>query len=253
VYVCIHECEARKNYSTTSPNKFTAYKTIASLPCTVSCPGKGCYFRFHHSGTRHSNPISVRVLLICKSWTNWGTVIEVNACRYVRMFVCISPAASLSVLLHDTVAGLEDIGILGQLHTYIHTYIHRVLVSGGTNRLPWHHIHLPLSSRTRPCLAIRISHVNAARRSANLTYTYIHIHIPADRNDYSPQVLMGMDHVTSMYMYIKIDMCMYVRMYVCIYICVWKYLFGIVLKDIRMLLVHVCLYVCMYVCKIVYI
>ena len=174
------------NYSTTSPNKFTAYKTIASLPCTVSCPGKGCYFRFHHSGTRHSNPISVRVLLICKSWTNWGSVIEVNVCRYVRMFACMSPAASLSVLLHDTVAGLEDIGILGQLHTYIHTYIHRVLVSGGTNRLPWHHIHLPLSSRTRPCLAIRISHVNAARRSANLTYTYIHIHIPADRNDYSP-------------------------------------------------------------------
>ena len=44
------------------------------------------------------------------------------------MFVCMSPAASLSVLLHDTVAGLEDIGILGQLHTYIHTYIGCLLV-----------------------------------------------------------------------------------------------------------------------------
>ena len=123
------------NYSTTSPNKFTAYKTIASLPCAVSCPGKGCYFRFHHSGTRHSNPIiSVRVLFICKSWTNWGTVIEVNVCRYVRVFVCMSPAAaSLSVLLHDTVAGLEDIGILGQLHTYIHTYIGCLLVEEPTD------------------------------------------------------------------------------------------------------------------------
>ena len=61
------------------------------------------------------------------------------------------------------------------------TYIHRVLVSGGINRFPWHHIHLPLSFRTRPCLATRNSHVNAARRSANLTYTYIiHTHIHAD-------------------------------------------------------------------------
>ena len=39
----------------------------------------------------------------------------------------MSPAASLSVLLHDTVAGLQDIGILGQLHTYIHTYIHKYI------------------------------------------------------------------------------------------------------------------------------
>ena len=49
------------------------------------------------------------------------------------MFACISPAASLSVLLHDTVAGLEDIGILGQLHTYIHTYIGCLLVEAPTD------------------------------------------------------------------------------------------------------------------------
>ena len=135
MYVCIHECEARKPYHNLTKTTSLYIKTIASLPCTVSGPGKGCYFRFHHSGTRHSNP---DLLSIGKSITYMKILNKLRHCNigkcmyvcmyifmYVYMFVlCMSPAASLSVLLHDTVAGLEDIGILGQLHTLIHTYIH---------------------------------------------------------------------------------------------------------------------------------
>jgi hypothetical protein len=47
-------------------------------------------------------------------------------CMYVYIYV------TCRVTLCAALAGLKDIGILGQLHTYIH----RVLVSGGANRFP---------------------------------------------------------------------------------------------------------------------
>ncbi len=131
------------NHSTTLQNNFTEYKTIASLPCAVSGPGMGCYFRFHHIATRRSNP---NLLIIGKSITYMQILNKLRHCNiskcmyvlcmYVCLYACHLPRHSICVLLHDTVARLEDIGILGQLHTYIHTYIHKLLVSGGANRSP---------------------------------------------------------------------------------------------------------------------
>jgi hypothetical protein len=43
-------------------------------------------------------------------------------CMYVNIYV------TCRVTLCAALAGLKDIGILGQLHTYIHTYIGRLLV-----------------------------------------------------------------------------------------------------------------------------
>ena len=55
------------------------------------------------------------------------------------MYVCIMYVyiyVTCRVTLCAALAGLKDIGILGQLHACmhacIHTYIHRVLISGGT-------------------------------------------------------------------------------------------------------------------------
>ena len=80
------------NHSTTLHTNFTAYKTIASLPCTVSGPGMGCYFRFHHSGTRRSN--NPNLLMIGKSITyikilNKLRHCNIDKCIYVCMYVCM--------------------------------------------------------------------------------------------------------------------------------------------------------------------
>ena len=55
------------NYSTTSPNKFTAYKTIASLPCTVARDASSDFITAGRGTATLTYSVSVRVLLICES------------------------------------------------------------------------------------------------------------------------------------------------------------------------------------------
>ncbi len=86
LYVCVCMYVKHVNHSTTLQNNSTAYEnhTTASLPCVVSGPGMGCYFQFHHIGTRRSNPN----LRWCSAMPNHFTSIDGYGLCYQHVYVC---------------------------------------------------------------------------------------------------------------------------------------------------------------------